>query len=48
MVEMNLFAKQEERYRHRKQTWTPREEREAGLNWEIRIDIYTLSMLCIT
>ena len=42
MVQMNLFAGQEQRRRHRERTRGPGGEREGGMNWEIRIDIYTL------
>ena len=43
---MNLFAKTEtDTQTQRTNVWTPRGERTGGINWEIRIDIYTL--LCI-
>ena len=31
----------------RRKVYTPRGEREVGMNWEIGIDIYTLLILCI-
>ena len=46
MVQMNLFAKQKYRHRYREQTYGYQGGEGAdGMNWEIRIDIYTL--LCI-
>lgn len=46
MVQMKLFAKQEERHRHRKQMYGHQVEEKRGLmSWEIGNDIYTL--LCI-
>ena len=42
MVQMNLLAGQEKRQRCREWTYGHRGEGEGGMNWEIRIDIYTL------
>ena len=42
MVQVNLFAGQEQRHRHREWTCGHGGEGEGGTNWEIRIDIHTL------
>ena len=42
MVQMNLFARQEYRHRYGKRICGQGEEGENGINWEIRINIYTL------
>ena len=45
-IQIKLFAKQKQRCRHREQTYGHQGEKgKGGMNWEIRIDIYTL--LCI-
>ena len=42
MVQMNLFAKQKQSRRCRKQTYGYQGGKgEGGMNWEIGIDIYT-------
>ena len=44
MMQMNLYARQEQRHRHRE--WTCGHRRwggEGGMNREIRVDIYTPS-----
>ena len=38
---MNLFTRQKQSYRCRKQAWLPGEV-DGEINWEIGIDIYTL------
>ena len=46
MVQMNLFAKQKYRHRCREQTYGYQGGKGGGgMNWDIRIDTYTL--LCI-
>ena len=47
ITQMNQFAKQKETQTERMNVWTLRREREGGMNWEIRVDIYTLLILCI-
>ena len=42
MVQMNLFMKQKESYRCRKQIYGYQEGKQEGKNWEIGIHIYTL------
>ena len=42
MVNMNLFAGQEQKHRCREWTCGHSEEGEGGMNWEIRVDIYAL------
>ena len=43
MVQMNLFTKQKQSYRCRKQIYGYRGVTAGGgINWEIGIDIYTL------
>ena len=39
---MNLFTKQKETHRHRKQTYGFQREKVGGINWEFGINIYTL------
>ena len=39
---MNLFTKQKQSHRYRKQTYGYQGGKRAGINWEIEIDIYTL------
>ena len=39
---MNLFTKQKQSHRCRKQTYGYQGGTGGGINWEIRIDIYTL------
>ena len=41
MVQMNLFTKQKLSHRRRKQTYGYQGGK-GGINWEVRIDIYTL------
>ena len=49
MVQMNWFARQKLRHRCREQTYGHQEGKAVGgggvMNWEIRIDMYTL--MCI-
>ena len=40
-VQINLFTKQKQSHRCRKQTWLPG-GKGGGINWEIGIDIYIL------
>ena len=40
MVQMNLFAGQEQKGRHRERTCGHEGEGEGGANWEIRLDVY--------
>ena len=48
MVQMNLFAKQKQRHRYRKQMYGHQSGEEGHrMYWEIGIDIYTLLILCI-
>ena len=42
MIQMNLFAKQKYRHKHREQMYGYQGGREVGMNWETGIDIYTL------
>ena len=42
MVQMNLFAGQEQRRRLREQKGGHRGGKEGGMNWKMRMDIYTL------
>ena len=42
MVQMNLFIKQKQSQRCRKQTQGYQGGRERGINWEIGTDVYTL------
>ena len=43
---MNLFTKQKQTHRHRKQTYGyHRGKVGGGINWEFRVDIYTLLYL---
>ena len=42
VVQMNLFTKQKQSHRCRKQIYGYWGEKEGGINWEIGIDIYTL------
>ena len=44
-VQMNLFTKQKQSHRCRKQTYGSQGKRGGGINWEIGIDIYTLSYI---
>ena len=44
---MIMFTKQIETQTKRTNRWTPREKSGAGVNLEIGIDLYTLSILCI-
>ena len=47
-TEMNLFAKQKtETQMQRTNVWTPKGERRGGMNWEIGIDVYTMSIVCV-
>ena len=46
MIQVNLFAKQTQRYRQREQMYGHHRARVGGMNWEITTGIYTL--LCIT
>ena len=39
---MNLFTKQKQSHRCRKQAWLSGDKGRGGINWEIGIDIYTL------
>ena len=39
---INLFTKQKQSHRYRKQTYGYQGKRRGGINWEIGIDIYTL------
>ena len=39
---MNLFTKQEQTYRLRKQTYSYQWAKRVGINWETGIDVYTL------
>ena len=45
MIQMNLFAGQEQKGRHGEQMCGHRGAGEGGMNWEIRFDINTL--LCV-
>ena len=49
MIQMNLFAKQKQRHRHREQRYGHQDVGVRGdrMNWEIRIDIYTLLLLLL-
>ena len=38
---MNLFTKQKQAHRHRKQSYSYQGRIGGGLSWEIKIDIYT-------
>ena len=38
---MNLFTKQKQAHRHRKQSYGYQGRIGGGLSWEIKIDIYT-------
>ena len=42
MVQMNLFTKEKQSHRCRKQTYGYQWEIRGGINWEIGIDMYTL------
>ena len=42
MVQMNLFTKEKQSHRWRKQTYGYQWEIRGGINWEIGIDMYTL------
>ena len=42
LKQMNLFTKQKQTHRHRKQTYGYQRETGGGINWEFGIDIYTL------
>ena len=39
---MNLFAKQKQTGRHRKQTYGYQREKRGGINWKLGINRYTL------
>ena len=45
IIQINLFTKQKQSYRCRKQTYGYQGVRVGGINWKIGMDIYTL--LCI-
>ena len=38
---MNLFTKQKQTHRHRKQTWEPKEKGDGAINGEFGINRYT-------
>ena len=42
-IQMNLFAKQKKRHRHREQMYGYQGGKGGGMNWEIGVDIYTLT-----
>ena len=42
MVQMNLFTKQKQSQRHRKQTYSYWGEKREGINQEVGIDMFTL------
>ena len=42
MGQMNLFIKQKQSHRCRKQTYGNWEERGRGITWEVETDIYTV------
>ena len=42
MGQMNLFIKQKQSHRCRKQTYGNWEERGRGITWEVETDIYTI------
>ena len=51
MVQMNLFTKQKQSHRCRKQTYGYQWEIRGGINWEIGIDMYTVCVCtqsCLT
>ena len=50
MIQMNLFAKQKHRHRHREQRYGHQVVGVRGdrMNWEIRMDIYTLLLLLLS
>ena len=41
MVQVNLFAKQKYRQRHREQAYGYQGGRLGGMNWEIGVDMHT-------
>ena len=42
MIQINLFTKQKQSHRGRKQAYGYQGGKRGGINWEIGIDIYTL------
>ena len=42
VTQMNLLTKQKQTHRHRKQTWLPKGKGGKGINWEFKINRYTL------
>ena len=45
IVKMNLFTKQKQTHRHRKQTYGYQRGRGGGINWEFEINRCTLSYI---
>ena len=45
MIQMNLFTKQKQTHRLREQTYSYQGGRWGGIDWDFRIDMYTLPYL---